>query len=351
MSFQDELSSKLQAALGGQLIDLVAVPAQGDRMVRLKTLEQILEEFETENGEEVAGYFIRVKSERSPRASLPFTEPANDRFEEKSGIESAYLASGKLNVPYLMQNAELLYSTRDFTLSRNIYKAVLNSGERTAQALMGIARCFEAEGKLDDSRTHYEESIAYQPSLEAYRRAASILIEQKNDTHAASVLERSLSMKDLNGATKFEIHKAAGNCLVRAKKFDEAEKHYSKALGIDPAADEIRANLGSLYLQAGKPLDAKRHFQDAVASNPRNDKALCGLATCFLEAGEKRLAHDHFAKSLEIELKNASAIFYLVKCAYELRSYATAARLVENYIEVAPITRIFSTAWPDFSTI
>ena len=332
MSIQDELSDKLQAALGAHLVDLIAVPTQGDRMVRLKTIEQILQDFEADS--EVAGYFIRVKSDRKV-AEKAFAEESAD--EDKSDIENAYLASGKLNIPYLMRNAELLYSTTDYPLARNIYKAILQSGERTAAALLGMARCFEAEGKLDEARAHYDESIAYQPSLEAYRRVASILIEQKKDLSAATVLERSLSLKELNPQTRFEIHKASGNCYLRAKKFDDAEKHYQKALGIDPAADEIRANLGSLYLQAGKISEAKRHFQDAIASNPRNDNALCGLASCFLEQGEKRLAHDHFAKSLEVELKNANAIFHLVKCAYEIRSYATAARIVENYIEVAPV--------------
>ena len=57
----------------------------------------------------------------------------------------------------------------------------------------------------------------------------------------------------------------------------------------------------------------------------------------MLAEGRKREAHDHFARSLEAELNQPTVIFHLVKCAYEIKSYATAARLLASYVDIAPV--------------
>jgi Tfp pilus assembly protein PilF len=124
---------------------------------------------------------------------------------------------------------------------------------------------------------------------------------------------------------------------MKACEMANAEKNYRKALEIDPGADEIQANLGALYLHAEKIQEAKRRFQDALAANARNDKALAGLGSCFLAVGDKKSAHDYFAQALGINIQNPQAIFHLVKCAYQIKSYAVAARVVEEYVQIAPI--------------
>jgi tetratricopeptide (TPR) repeat protein len=236
-----------------------------------------------------------------------------------------------------MRNADLLMSAGDTALAKNIYKSVLTSGEKTPQALFGLGLCLESEGKLPEAKRHYEESIAYQPALESYRRLGLLLVRMNKDQEAAEVLARALNLKDLSPEARYELHKASGNAFTRSKRVPEAEKHFLKALELKPGADEIRTSLGALCLQQGKTSEARRHFQDAFASNPRSASALMGLGSCFLADGEKRQAHDCFAKSLEIDLNNATAVFHLVKCAYEIKSYATAARVLEEYVQVAPV--------------
>jgi tetratricopeptide (TPR) repeat protein len=318
------------------LVDVVQIPKTGDRMVRLRTLEEALEDFDQEDAE-TTSYIVHLKK-RQPDPSFPedaASVAASPRPAEPA--ETMYLANGKLNTGYLFRNAELLAATGDYQLARNIYRAVLQSGERSAQALFGTARCFEAEGRLDEARIKYEESLAYQAMLESYQHLAAILIRQSKEQPAAEVFERALNMKELPLKTRYELHKASGNCWLRAGNSENAEKHYRKALAIDPTADEIPANIGALYLQAGKVAEARRCFQDSIAANPRNGRALMGIASCCLAEGDKRTAHDYFARSLECELNNATAVFHLVKCAYDIKSYATAARLVEEYTQVAPI--------------
>jgi type IV pilus assembly protein PilF len=319
-------------------------------MVRLRTLEEILDSFETEDDQSspdaTASFIVRVKGRNV--AAAPLVLPPQEQIaathqaeEPESATEGVYLSDGKLNVPFLLQNAELLVMAGDHALAKNIYSTLRASGEKTAVALFGLGRCAQLEGKLEEARALFEESIAYHPTLDSYRQLALLLIELKKDLLAAEVLESALALRELSNELRFELHKAAGNCWARAgreaRNAANAERHYRNAIEIAPDADEIRTNLGTVCLLTGKASEAKRHFQDAIASNPRNYKALSGMGAASLLEGDKRAAHDFFARSLEIELNDANAVFHLIKCAYELKSYATAARVVEEYIQVAPI--------------
>jgi tetratricopeptide (TPR) repeat protein len=312
--------------------DLVPIPMQGDRAVRLRTLEEMLEEFDLANGDpeaRVVGYFVQLKRRVAAEPEAPGYAYTGD----------VYLPEGKLNTPFLVRNAELLEESGDFALAANIYKALLQAGEKTAFALLGIGRCSERLGKLDEAKEAYEESIAYQSSLDCYRRLAGLLLCQKKDQQAAETLERALSLKDLSDEQKYDFHQTCGNCWTRLQKTEAAERHFHRCLELKPAADDIRASLGAVFLQTGRTTEAKRSFQDALASNPANEKAMMGLGSCALAEGDKRAAHDWFARTLEVSPSNPAAIFHLVKCAYELKSYATAARVVEEYIEVAPFDK------------
>ena len=312
--------------------------SSADRIVRLKTIEEALRDFDSEEGES-AGYIVHVRKRppNHPTPSEPATLEQHPHTSHALNNENVYLNNGKLNVSYLMRNAELLQSTGETALARNIYKAVFQSGERTSAALFGIARCFEAEGRLEEARINYEEAIAYQPDIESYRALGALLIRLGKDQQAAEVYERALTVRDLTPESKFELHKACGNCFFRVQRQNESERHYTKALEINPSADDVRANLGALNLQAGKVAAAKRHFQDAIAANSGNDRALTGLASCLLAEGDKRAAHDAFAKALDTNLNNPNAVFHLVKCAFELRTYAAAARILGDYVGIAPV--------------
>jgi tetratricopeptide (TPR) repeat protein len=316
------------------LFDIVPIPATADRDVRLRTLEEALHDFDGDaNSGELQQYLVQVKPKRS-RA------PQQDTSAVEAENQQVYLPDGSLNIPYLQKNAELLVGCGEYALAKNIYLRIAQAGQsatHASRALYALGTCFEAEGNLEEARSRFEQSITFQPTLETYQRLANLLIQQKKERPAAETLERALNLKELSHPTRFELLKTAGGCWMRAGELAAAERTFKKALEVEPSADGIQASLGTLYLQAGKFSEARRKFQDTLAANARNHKAIAGLGMCHLQDGNKREAHDHFARALDIDLVNPQTVYHLVKCAYELKSYATAARVVENYIQVAPV--------------
>jgi tetratricopeptide (TPR) repeat protein len=275
-----------------------------------------------------------------PFMSAPVQEPAvaTAVSETGTGALAGSAAPEKEDIPYLAENAQILLAAGEVALARNIFRAILRTGEASDIAYAGLAACSDREGMVDQAIQFAWDSVAFAPNKQGYQLLAQLLVQQGRDQEAAQALTRALRSLDLGIQEKAEYQKMIGNCMARLGQVVDAERAYKKALELSPASDEVQANLGSLYLEQGQVVEAKRCYQDAVAANPENDKAWVGLGLCHVSEGTKELAHDAFARSLELNLRNSTAIFHLVKCAYEIKKYAAAEKLLSSYVDVAPVS-------------
>lgn len=337
-----DLSTVLQKLLSQQLthqgfdlIDLLPLPKRGNKFIRLKTLEEVLDDFDSKQSEETTSYLVQIRPKKISFPELKTqTEPP---LMAKPSLDSVFLPNGKLNVAFLMKNAELLFQNGECSLARNIYQTLYRSGTNTAQALYWIGRTYEAEGKFQDCLSYYDDSLAYHPAHETFRRMSAVLIQLKKYQETAELLERALVLKELKKTEKLEFQKMIGECWLNLKSPEKAENYFKKTLELEPLHDEVLTHLGNLYFQKGNQADAKRCFQEALSTNPQNANAHLGVGTCLYTKGEKILAQSHLIRSLEIQHNNSTAIFYLVRCAYETKNYSAAEKLVNEYIKTAPV--------------
>ncbi len=70
-------------------------------------------------------------------------KPIQDRSLRLQSIssEAIYLTNGKLNIPFLMKNADLLLEAGEYAAARKIYKSILQSGECTSTVLARVEKC------------------------------------------------------------------------------------------------------------------------------------------------------------------------------------------------------------------
>lgn len=294
-------------------------------------------------------YLVQIKhpsSEAGVPGALPVTGPiaaspppfvASPARAEDSAPAPGFKAE-KDDIPYLEENADLLLQAGEVQLARNVYRAILRSGEASDIAYAGLAACSDREGLIDQAIQFAWDSVAFAPNQRGYQILSQLLVQQGRDQEAAQALARAIKSLELSTLEKSEYLKMMGNCYARLGQNPDAERSYKKALELSPASDEVQSNLGSLYLEQGQVPDAKRCYQDAIASNPANDKAWVGLGLCHVSEGDKESAHEAFARSLERNLRNSTAIFHLVKCAYEIKKYSTAEKMLSHYVEVAPVS-------------
>jgi tetratricopeptide (TPR) repeat protein len=335
------IGSKIQQTLeerltleGLELVECLEIPAASDSRVRARTVEEALNDLEKTHGD-AASYLVQVRN-TAPKARVPDLDDETPVFD----------LQGDLNVPYLLQNASLLLSSREFALARNVYKAVLKSGKKSAQALFGVGLTFEGEGTPAKAVRCYEESIAYRPSPETFDRLIRVLEKLQRHEYAAELADRALALPDLTTAQRFGFHRSAAVQCVHAQDAENAERHLRAAIEIEPTQHALLGDLANLYLRSGRMSEAKRGFQEAIAGNPSRADFWCGLGVCLLREEDKQGAHDCFVRSLELDLTDATAVYYLIKCAYELKLYARAEELLSRYLDntAANLSLLYSLA-------
>jgi Flp pilus assembly protein TadD len=326
---QDALKPKLLAE--GFDFDIVPISTQAHPAVTLQAIEEALSA-----GAATGGFLIQIRPEALRPAKVSAQNQASLEADSEDDQE-IHLPDGRLNTEFLLRNARLLFHSSEFQLAANIYSTLLRENERPDTASHWLGRCLEAQGKDAEACSLYERSIQFKATLEAYQRLASLHIRRSRDKEAAQTLVRASTLKEVDQSTRYELLKAAGNCWSRADLRKEAEAAYREALKLRGGSDSVLTNLGALLVKEGRLSEAKECFQKAIATNSKNDRAHSGLGSAFYALGEKRQAHDTFARALELRLENSHAIFHLVKCAFELKTYATAARIVGEYIQVAPV--------------
>lgn len=276
-------------------------------------------------------YARKVVSQETAPAGATATKSGAITASKPAQVETT-------DIPFLAQNADLLLQAGELELARNVYRAILKTGESSDVAYAGLALCADREGLVDQAIQFAWDSVAFAPNKKGYQVLSQLLVQQGRDQEAAQALNRALKTMELSTQEKAEYFKMIGNCHSRLGQNVDAERAFKKALELSPASDEVQANLGSLYLEQGQTSEAKCCYQDAIASNGQNDKAWVGLGLCFVTEGDKEAAHEAFARSLEKNLRNSTAIFHLVKCAYEIKKYSTAEKMLSNYVEVAPVS-------------
>ncbi len=341
-----EISQEIQKAILDSLepkelgeVDVVAVPKSKNRLIQLRTLEEVIDDFDMDQSPHSFTYVVKVKptKQNSKKTNLPDLDEIDMIASKDRGPRDIYQSSGKLNKEFLIENAEILIRSQNFKDAKKIYETLTKSGFKSARILNGIGLCNEKEGLVVEAQDAYEEAIAFESSLRYYRNLYRVLKAQNRKEYALEVLDRALAIENLSSKEKLLIHKELGKSWTDLKNFGKAKEHFLKAREIAPKSDDVMTKLGSIALKVGELDQAITCFEKSEELNSVNSKAIFGLGCCHLIKGDQRMAHRCFVDSLKIDINNPTAVYYLTKCAYELKKYDEAVSLVNEFVRSAPV--------------
>ena len=353
LGIAETLDSTLRSELsahGLELHSLIPIPSRGDRQVRVRTLDEILESLdesceEGEPGADSKYYIIRVSGSASSKPLSPAVQTAQKikpsagpgQEKPKEPAESPKNADGSWNVPFLTRNAQILTQAGEHTLARNIWSILARTGACTGKAHLGLGLGFEIEGRIEEARSHFQESMAFEPSLEAARGLAATSTRLEKHADSARILERATTLPGLDRESRIDLHWSASNAWYRSGKFELAEAAALTAIEARPSDPNLHSNLGAIRLKSGRVEDAAKSFRRAIEIDATHYRAHEGLAHCLIETGQKRLAHDHLARSLAANISNPRALQSLARMAMELGTYPVAARILTEYVDAQPV--------------
>jgi len=351
LSLAEKIDTALREPLqseGFHLENLVPIPSRGDRTVRARTLEELLQSFSndtnTQSDSEYRTYLIQVRTDSRVKAqnqkaqgtrTTTGTETSPPLAPPADPIRNA---DGTWNLPFLQKNAELLSRHGEHAHARSIWLILSKHHQWSAQAHYHLGCGYESESALEKARMHFQESLAFEPKLDTVLALAAVQTKLKRDADAARVLERGTSLPNLAPSMKAAFQSAASNAWYRTGKLELAEAAALTAIELTPEDPKALSNLGVIRLKSGRASEAQTLFQKALQKSPSLAQPHEGLALCYLEQGQRRAAHDQLVRALAAQIANPRALQLLTRLAFELRIYSVAARILEEYISMQPVT-------------
>jgi type IV pilus assembly protein PilF len=133
-----------------------------------------------------------------------------------------------------------------------------------------------------------------------------------------------VALEELNGAIKIDPGYAPAYGmlgLVYSELRDEpqAERHFQRAIALNPQDPEVRNNYGWFLCQRGHEPQALGQFELAI-KNPfyrTPDMAMINAGRCAARIGDRKGAEAYFQQALAVSPANPTAHFLLTDLAYK----------------------------------
>ena len=98
-----------------------------------------------------------------------------------------------------------------------------------------------------------------------------------------------------------DVRVAEANELLRAEKYEDAERKFERATQMYPPHAAGWKGLGQALLRLGRPQEAARAFDRAIGLKPDSATALWGGAVAHAEVGNKVVAQNYLRRTLLLQ--------------------------------------------------
>lgn len=130
------------------------------------------------------------------------------------------------------------------------------------------------------------------------------------------------------------IQNSLGLAYYLREKYDLAEKHFQKALGIKSDYSDAKNNLARTWIELKQYDRALKLLEevmnDVTYTNP--EKPLLNAGIAQFRKGEYRKAQDFFRKSLSMDRESCLAQSYYGRSLYELKEFPNAASALDRAV-------------------
>lgn len=213
-------------------------------------------------------------------------------------------AKGSGTAPVVTVNPEDAARSKTLTDEADKLKdevvASLTSGQAAKGDPKGVDPLKQAENKLNEASTKYEEAIKLDPNnARAYAGIAFIFRSREQPEKAVEVYDRGLEKSPDN----VDLWALKAKTLFLSGKYDDAALAYKKLRDLDEKDYIVNRYLADCYVRAGKPEEAEKVYNEALAKFPDNImlNEFCG-AFWFNRAdatADKQVALGMFQKSAD----------------------------------------------------
>jgi len=199
---------------------------------------------------------------------------------------------------------------------------------------MGV--CYERTGDLDKATASYREAVAYDTHfLNPYVGLAQLLIKQGNLAEATSVLERARDV----GITEPPLCRFLGDLYYQQGRQDDAEKAIRQAVEEEESAD-LYNRLALVLLEQGRLDEAMDSLHHGLGIEPAHIGLWMTRAHIGYRQGRPDGVREAATHILSSQVQGAILYPELAQLCIGVEDYATAVRVIEQFLGTAPPTAV-----------
>lgn len=301
-----------------------------------------------------------------------------NEYQEAILLYLAGLKAVPASVELKLELANTYLKRGDYIPAKDLFEEILKADPADSEAIAGLGRIEELEGRKKESRILYTRALQKNPySLTALNYLANLLIEEQLFDQAREVLEKikkvdptadwvndalrdvkygpilreiklKTESKDVKGVGPLydqliKLEPKVPDYYLRAARFYHHEKRYDKAVEmyleagkLDPENSNLWAGLGLVYLSKHEYKDAAKVFKRSLRLNPENADALAGLGS--VEAHNKNLkkADNLIRRALDIAPDLEAVLSSLGNLRMLQKDYKQAAEVYLRLLKLHP---------------
>ncbi len=158
-------------------------------------------------------------------------------------------------------------------------------------------------------------------------------MQEDNLNQAMDALTKAVDQNRRNP----NAHSAIAVLYERLEQYDEAERHFRRALRLDGDNSSLRNNYGRFLCNRGDYEDADEQFRLALR-NPlyeRRELPLANAAVCAQQAGNIDEAREYYRRSLEHDPEFTFVLRRMAELQYDTEEYFSARAYLQRYRDVA----------------
>jgi predicted TPR repeat methyltransferase len=219
---------------------------------------------------------------------------------------------GTLSLDHAMELASGLHKEGLLQAAEEIYRRILASAPRHADALhlLGLA-CYQ-QGKREEGLQLVGRAVAVAPDhADALNNLGNMLLEQGHLDEAGEAYQRVLTFRPNHA----DAHSNAGTVLRRRGDLTKAEDHFRRAIEIDPEHGVAHHNLGSIVRDTGRSEEALGWFQRALVLRPYDGESYRRIGATLYALGRVAEAATIYERWTVLEPKSPLARHMLAACS------------------------------------
>lgn len=161
-------------------------------------------------------------------------------------------------------------------------------------------------------------------------------MERNNLAAAKERLEKTLTVSPDDP----QVNNVMAVIQWRLKQYDQADRHFRKALDEAPKNPSVNHNVGAYLCDRGSIDEGVKHLDRAAADPTYNGaaEALLNAGVCLMRKPSPAAAEKYFRDALKINPRLPGALYHMAKISYDSGRTFAARGFIDRYYEVAQDT-------------